>query len=306
MKKTTTIRLEGRPVKLSNLQKVLYPGGGYTKAHILDYYRRVAPYMLPHLHNRPLTLKRYPDGADKGSFYEKRCPVYRPEWVETAEIPGSTKPLNACLVNNLSTLIWAANLASLELHVPLARLPAITQPDLMVFDLDPGAPADIGDCARLALQIKEVLSAMGLAVYVKSSGKKGLHLYVALEASTTTYARTKSFSKSMAQALERRYPEQVTAKMAKQHRGGKIFVNWSQNDPSKTMVCAYSLRAAEEPQVAFPLSWKEVDLLAGRKRGEPFAITLPEALQRLAKEGDLFKPLLTQKQKLPEAATPQL
>jgi bifunctional non-homologous end joining protein LigD len=306
MKKTTVVRLDGKPVKLSNLEKVLYPGGNYTKAQILDYYRQAAPYMLPHLRNRPLTLKRYPDGADKGSFYEKRCPAYRPEWVATAELPGSTKPLNACLVNDLSTLIWVANLASLELHVPLARVPAIGRPDLLVFDLDPGAPADIGDCARLALQIKELLSPLGLSIYVKSSGKKGLHLYVPLNAAAMTYERTKSFSKALAQALERRYPERVTARMAKQHRSGKVFVNWSQNDPSKTMVCVYSLRAAEEPQVAFPLSWQQVETLAGRPRGEPFAIVLPQALERLKKEGDLFEPLLTQQQELPEVKNFQL
>ncbi len=301
MKKATTVRMDGRPVKLSNLDKVLFPTGGYTKAHVLDYYRQVAAYLLPHLRNRPLTLKRYPDGAGKGSFYEKRCPSYHPEWVETADLPSGTKPLKACLVNNLSTLIWAANLASLELHVPLARVPAIGEPDLMVFDLDPGAPADVTDCARLALQLKPLLSQVGLEAYVKSSGKKGLHLYVPLNTPGVTYERTKRFSKAVAQYLERQDPGQVTARMAKPHRGGKVFVNWSQNDPSKTMVCVYSLRAAEQPQVAFPLKWGEVEALAGRARGgEPFAVTLPEALDRLKHDGDLFAPLLNQRQQLPE------
>ena len=294
------VEITGRRLSLSNLEKDLYPSHGFTKAHVLEYYTRIAELILPHLKDRALTLKRYPEGVEKDFFFEKRCPAHRPAWVKTAEVRlDEGEPMTACLVDDLETLIWVANLASLELHVPLARAASPETPDAMVFDLDPGDRADILDCARVALILRDLLSRLRLAGYVKTSGRKGLHVYVPLNRRDTTFEDTKRFSKAVAVLLQKHYPDQVTAKMAKEERRGKVFINWSQNDAKKTMICVYSLRAREEPIVSFPLAWEELERLAGLGDPEMFQIGHGEAVRRAEAMGDLFREVLVKEQRLP-------
>ena len=296
----TFVEISGRRLPLSNLEKDLYPSYGFTKAQILEYYRGIAPFILPHLRDRALTFKRYPEGVEKDFFFEKRCPGHRPAWVKTAEIPQDDgEPMTVCLINDLETLIWAENLASLELHVPLARAGSPGTPDSMVFDLDPGDQATILDCARVALVLRDLLSRLGLATYVKTSGKKGLHVYVPLNRTETTFEDTKTFSKTVAGIMQKHYPDLVTAKMAKTERKAKVFINWSQNDASKTMVCVYSLRAREKPIVSFPLEWGELENLSGPADPEMLQVTYSEAVSRAEKKGDLFQEMLLKEQKLP-------
>ncbi len=296
----TIVDMEGRRVSLSNLDKDLYPSYGFTKAQIMDYYRGIAPFLLPHLKDRALTLKRFPEGVDKEYFFEKRCPAHRPSWVKTAEIPQNHKePITFCVVNDLESLIWVGNLASLELHVPLARAGSPQTPDSMVFDLDPGDGADVLDCARVALILRDLLDRMGLVSFIKTSGRKGLHLYVPLNRKGTTFDETKAFSKAVAGIMQKHYPDLVTSKMGKEHRSGRIFINWSQNDQSLTTVSVYSLRAAEKPFVSFPLEWKEVEEGARLGDREKFQVLHSEALKRVEASGDLFREVLVMEQKLP-------
>jgi bifunctional non-homologous end joining protein LigD len=290
----------GRRLPLSNLEKDLYPSYGFTKAQILEYYRRVSGFMLPHLKDRALTLKRYPEGVEEKFFFEKRCPSHRPPWVATAEIPQNDGgKILACLVNDLGTLIWIENLASIELHVPLTRARSPKTPDFMVFDLDPGDGANIIDCARVALIIRDLLVPLQLTSCPKSSGMKGLHVYVPLNREETTFEETKGFSRTVAEVLQRNYPELVTAKMGKEERREKVFINWSQNDSSKTMACVYSLRAREKPVVSFPLSWKTLENLTRQDDPQRLHVLYSEALRRTENEGDLFQEVLIKKQKLP-------
>jgi bifunctional non-homologous end joining protein LigD len=294
------VEIAGRRLSLSNLGKDLYPSYGFTKAHVLEYYRRMAKYILPHLKDRALTLKRYPEGVQKDFFFEKRCPPQHPSWVKTAVIRRDDKErMTVCLVNDLKTLMWVENLASLELHVPLARAGSAESSDSMVFDLDPGDQANILNCARVALILRDLLSNLRLASYVKTSGKKGLHVYVPLNCKETTFEDTKKFSKAVARIIQKNYPELVTAKMAKEYRKAKVFINWSQNDSSKTMICVYSLRAREKPIVSFPLAWKELEDLAGPGDMEKLQVMHSEAVSRAEKQGDLFREVLIKKQKLP-------
>ncbi|WP_298272337.1 non-homologous end-joining DNA ligase [Geobacter sp.] len=294
------VDIAGRRLSLSNLEKELYPAAGFTKAHVLEYYRRMAPFILPHLKERALTLKRYPDGVEKGFFFEKRCPPHHPAWVETAEVRGDDgELLTACLVNDRQTLIWVANLACLELHVPLARVGSPATPDSMVFDLDPGEGADILACARVALILRELLSRLGLESFVKSSGRKGLHVFVPLNRRETTFEDTRIFSKTVAVILQKHYPELVTAKMAREQRQGRVFINWSQNDASKTMICVYSLRAREEPFVSAPLTWEELAELERLHNPERFQLSPAEVVRRADTMGDLFGEMLVKEQKLP-------
>jgi bifunctional non-homologous end joining protein LigD len=294
------VQVAGRRLVLSNLEKDLYPAYGFTKAHILEYYRRISPFILPHLHDRALTLKRYPEGVEKGFFFEKRCPAHRPSWLTTGEIPQDDgERMTVCLVNDLHTLIWVENLASLELHVPLARISSPGTPDSLVFDLDPGDGAGILDCARVALIIRDLLSRLRLTGHAKTSGLKGLHVYVPLNRRETTFEDTKKFAKAVAEALQSSHPDLVTAKMAKEQRKKRVFINWSQNDASKTMVCVYSLRAREEPYVSFPLSWEELEDLGDRGDPEKLQVLHGEALRRAETEGDLFRDVLVEQQKLP-------
>lgn len=293
------IEIGGKRLSLSNLEKELYPSCGFTKANVLEYYGQMAGFILPHLKDRALTLKRYPDGVEQEYFFEKRCPAHHPAWVETAEVNRGSKQMTVCLANNTATLLWVENLASLELHVPLARAASPETPDAMVFDLDPGEGADILDCGRVALVLRELFSRMRLTGYPKTSGQKGLHVFVPLNYRETTFDDTKQFSKAVAMIMQKNYPDLVTAKMAKEQRKGRVFINWSQNDASKTMVCVYSLRAREKPYVSFPLEWKELELAV--KNGDParLHITHAEALSRIGAAGDLFQEVLVKKQKLP-------
>ena len=296
----TFVEMDGRRLPLSNLEKDLYPSYGFTKAQILEYYRGIAPFILPHLKDRAVTFKRYPEGVEKDYFFEKRCPGHRPAWVKTADIPQEDgERMTFCLINDLETLLWAENLASLELHVPLARAGSPETPDSMVFDLDPGEPANILDCARVALILWNLLSKMGLASYVKTSGQKGLHVFVPLNRKETTFEDTKTFSKTVAGIMQKHYPELVTAKMAKPERRARVFINWSQNDSSKTMICVYSLRAREKPFVSFPLEWTELENLAAQGDPERLQIIHSEAVSRAVIKGDLFQEVLVKEQKLP-------
>lgn len=284
---------------MSNLEKELYPSHGFTKGQVLEYYRRMTEFILPHLKDRALTLKRYPDGVEKDFFFEKRCPLHHPPWVETAEVFHKGERMTTCLVNNPETLLWVENLASLELHVPLARTSSPETPDAMVFDLDPGEQATILDCARVALILRELLTRLELASYPKTSGQKGLHVFVPLNFQGATFDDTKTFSKAVAVIMQKNYPDLVTAKMAKEQRKGKVFINWSQNDASKTMICVYSLRAREKPFVSFPLEWRELEHPAGQGNPERLQVMYSEAVSRAEKMGDLFREVLVKKQKLP-------
>jgi bifunctional non-homologous end joining protein LigD len=296
----TFVEIAERRLPLSNLEKDLYPSYGFTKADILGYYRRIAPFILPHLKDRAVTFKRYPEGVEGGFFFEKRCPAHRPSWVKTAEIPQHDgDAITFCLINDLETLIWVENLASLELHVPLARAGSPGTPDSMVFDLDPGEPANILQCARVALILRDLLSRIGLSCYVKTSGQKGLHVFVPLNRRETTFEDTKTFSKAVAGTMQKHYPDLVTAKMAKQDRRAKVFINWSQHDSSKTMICVYSLRAREKPFVSFPLEWGALEALARVGDPEKLQVLHGEAVRRAEEKGDLFRDVLEKEQKLP-------
>ncbi len=262
----------------------------------------MAGFILPHLHDRALTLKRYPEGVEQDFFFEKRCPSHRPAWVQTAEVRhGDGERLTFCLANDLATLMWVENLASLELHVPLARATSPETPDALVFDLDPGAPANLLDCARVALILRDLLLPLRLTSYVKTSGQKGLHVLVPLNRPGTTFEDTKKFSKAVAEILQKNYPDLVTAKMAKEYRPGRVFINWSQNDAAKTMICVYSLRAREKPFVSFPLAWRELESLAEQADPEKLQVLQAEAVSRAEKQGDLFQEVLVKEQQLPHS-----
>ncbi len=288
-----SISVHNRDLTVSNPEKVLYPKSGLTKVRVLEYYSTIARFILPHLKDRALTLKRYPEGVDRDYFFEKRCPSPHPDWVATAEVVyGGNKKLRYCLVNNLETLIWVANLASLELHVPLAKAKTYRTPDSVVFDLDPGEGADVLACAKVALILKELLARQKLECWVKTSGKKGLHLLVPLNSKGATFNQTKRFSKAVAGLMEEHYPDLVTSNMDKTVRRSKVFINWSQNDPAKTTVCVYSLRAAAQPYVSFPLAWPELKKPVKQ-------VLFSEAVKRLKKQGDLWQDVLNKKQRLP-------
>lgn len=291
--------VSGRKVPVSNLEKIFYPKPGFTKAQVIDYYIRISPVLLPHLKDRPLTLKRYPDGVSGGFFYEKRCPPYRPDWVKTAPVwsDRNEEELHFCLANDLPTIVWAANLGDLELHTFLAKAGKVDQPTMMVFDLDPGPPANIVLCAQVGLWLKETLEAARLKSFPKTSGSKGLQIYVPLN-TPVTYDQTKLLSHQLAQQLESEHRDCVLSKMAKNLRPGKVFVDWSQNDRHKTTVCAYSLRAKEQPTVSTPVEWDEVEAALKKKDAARLTFRSDDVLKRVAKHGDLFAPLLKLKQKL--------
>jgi bifunctional non-homologous end joining protein LigD len=299
-----TLKVAGRTLEVSNLDKVLYPAAGFTKGQVIDYYIRIAPLLLPHLKDRPLTLKRYPNGVDQMFFYEKRCPSHRPKWVRTAHVwsEGNNDYVDFCMANDLPTLVWAANLADLELHTSLAKSRDKERPTMMVFDLDPGAPATIVECATVAFWLKEIFDAFNLQVLAKTSGSKGLQLYVPLN-TPVTYEDTKPFAQALAQRLEREHPREVVSKMQKNLRAGKVFIDWSQNDSHKTTVCVYSLRAREQPTVSTPLTWEEIGALRKKKDPALAVFTSDALLKRVSKKGDLFAPVLKLKQKLPKLDT---
>jgi bifunctional non-homologous end joining protein LigD len=282
------VEVEGRALTLSNLDKVLYPAAGFTKAQVIDYYQRIAPVLLPHIESRAVTIKRYPEGVDADFFYQKNAPAHRPDWVPTATIasPGSTKSretIEYLLGGDLPTLIWAANLAALELHTPMWRYPHVGEPDLLVFDLDPGAPATIVECCEVALLLRPLLAECGLAPVAKTSGGKGLQLYAAVTGMTSQ--ETSDLAKELAERLEREQPRLVVSRMTKALRPGKVLIDWSQNNAAKTTIAPYSLRAREQPTVSTPVSWDEVTAC---KRAADLVFTADDVLVRVAGAGDLF------------------
>lgn len=250
--------------KLTNLTKVLFPKTGFSKGDLIDYYTRVAPLILPHLAGRAITLKRYPDGVDGKSFFEKRCAAHRPGWLKTLNVARTDKneSIDYCAIADLPSLIWAANMAAIELHVPLALAAAPDTPTTMVFDLDPGPPAALADCVPIALRLKGLLDHLGLVSIVKTSGGKGLHILVPLNTPGVTFDDTKSFARAIALTLERDDPKHVISSMTRIARPGKVFIDWSQNDRNRTTVSVFSVRARETPTVSWPLSWNEVSHLS--------------------------------------------
>jgi bifunctional non-homologous end joining protein LigD len=302
-KRHVEIEVRGRRLRLSNRDKVLYPEAGFTKGELIDYYTAIAPFLLPHLAGRPVTLKRYPDGVKEEYFYEKRCPTHRPEWVKTAPVWSGRQAgtIDYCLIDDLPTLIWVANLAAIELHPSLARADALQTPTTLVFDLDPGEPAGVRECCRVALSIKEIFDAFGLRSLVKSSGSKGLQVYVPLN-TETSYERTKPFARAVAELLEKQHPKLVVSRMTKSLRPGRVLIDWSQNDPHKTTVSVYSLRATATPLISTPLDWEEVGLGSRRRRGreQPLSLAPKGLLRRVERDGDLFAGVLGVAQSLPE------
>jgi bifunctional non-homologous end joining protein LigD len=291
----------GKKLAVSNLNKVLYPKAGFTKGQVIDYYIRIAPVLLPHLRDRPLTMKRYPNGVDGQFFYEKNCPAHRPSWVKTTKVwsEGNQRDMYYCLAQDLPTLVWAANLADLELHTSLARKKNVAQPTMMVFDLDPGPPADIVQCCQVGIWLRDLLGEMKLGSFAKTSGSKGLQVYVPLN-TPATFDETKGLSRALAEHLERAHGELVVSKMLKALRGGKVLVDWSQNDEHKTTVCVYSLRAKDEPTVSTPVAWEEVENCLKKKKADLLKFRSEQVLARVEKSGDLFALVQELKQKLPK------
>ena len=289
-----TVQVADRTLTLTNLAKVLYPDTGFTKAEVLDYYQRVAPALLPHIADRPLTLKRYPEGVQGQAFFQKHVTAHRPDWIKTADVSSASSRardrgtmVTYLVIDDLPALIWAANLAGLELHTPMWRMPGIRQPDLLVFDLDPGEPADIVDCCRVACDLRPLLEAEGFAPLAKTSGGKGLQLYAPISGVTSEEASEQA--RMFAERLERDQPRHVVSRMTKVLRRGKVLIDWSQNNGSKTTVAPYSLRARSQPTVSTPVSWDEVQ--ACRRREDLF-FTADAVLDRVEQHGDLFAPLL--------------
>ena len=293
------VEVESRKLKLTNLDKVLYPVPGFTKAQVIDYYTRIAPVLLPHLKNRPLTLKRYPNGVDEEFFYEKNCPKHRPPWISTAKVWswGNDRWMDYCVVDDLPSLVWVANLASLELHTSLSLGKKIEEPRMMVYDLDPGPPANIVDCCQVGIWLRDYFADFGLKSFAKTSGSKGLQLYIPLN-SAVDYSRTKGVSKGVAQQFEREKPKQVVSQQLKTLREGKVLIDWSQNDQYKTTVNVYSLRAGEHPTVSTPVTWDEVEECLSERDPMRLRFTADAVLERVSSFGDLFEPVLSLKQKL--------
>ena len=290
----STVQVDGRRLALSNLDKVLYPETGFTKGEVIDYYARVAEVLLPHLDARPMSFKRFPDGVEGQGFFAKNAPRGTPEWVRTVRlpVPGSTKDretIDYVVIDSLPTLIWAANLAALEMHVPqwtVGPRGAVRAADLLVLDLDPGAPATIVECCRVACMLRDVLTEDGLTAYPKTSGSKGMQVYAAVE--PVSSERTSAYAHELAKRLEREHPDLVVSRMAKELRPGKVLVDWSQNNTAKTTVAPYSLRARPLATVSTPLHWAEVDAL--RDGGDPESVRFrtDDVLARVADVGDLF------------------
>jgi bifunctional non-homologous end joining protein LigD len=295
------VAVDGHQLTLSNLDKVLYPQVRFTKAEVIDYYSRMAPVLLPHLKGRPLTLKRYPNGVDAPFFFEKQAPSHRPSWVKTTAIYSDSngRDIDYVVVDGLATLVWVANLADLELHTTMALAKTPQKPTMVVFDLDPGAPADLHQCCIVALRLREVFERNGLESYAKVSGSKGLQVYVPVN-TTVTYDVTTPFAKDVAVLLEKEDPRLVVSKQKKELRVGKVLVDWSQNVDSKTTVCAYSLRARARPTVSMPVTWDEVAGCADTGDTDALTFDAAQALERVAEVGDLFAPVLAVRQKLPK------
>jgi bifunctional non-homologous end joining protein LigD len=289
------VSVEGRTLSLSNLDKVMYPSVGFTKGQVIDYYTRVAPALLPHLRDRPLTLKRYPNGVEGGYFFEKQCPSHRPDWVRSEAIQMSSKTIDFCVCDDLPTLVWLANLADLELHPSLSLVDDVDRPAVMAFDLDPGPPAGLAECCEVAFLLRDTLRQIGLECFAKTSGSKGIQVYVPLNVDDIDYDHgTKALSHALARHLEAQHPKLIVSQQRKDLRRGKVLIDWSQNDEKKTTVCVYSLRARERPTVSTPLRWEELD--------DPDSLVFEAAdvLERVEEHGDLFAPVVEMRQELPE------
>jgi bifunctional non-homologous end joining protein LigD len=290
------VEVDGRTLSLSNLDKVFYPRTGFTKGQVIEYYTRIAPVLLPHLRARHLTLKRYPNGVEGAYFYEKQCPGHRPPWVRTADVWSrhNGRNITYCLVEDLATLVWLANLADLELHTPLAYAAGPKAPTMIAFDLDPGPPATIVECAEVACRLRDAFDHFGLEAFPKTSGSKGMQLYVPLNRGEAAYDDTKPLSQALARHLEAQHPKLIVSTQKKELRRGKVLIDWSQNDEHKTTVSVYSLRARPTPTVSTPVRWEELD--------DPAALSFDSAavLERVERDGDLFEPVHTLQQTLPE------
>ncbi len=295
------IEIEGKTLKLTNLDKVFYPATRFTKGQVIDYYARIAPVLIPHLKNHPLTLKRYPNGVNQPPFFEKNATKYRPDWVKTVPIwsHGNQRNVNYILCNDLPTLIWVANLASIELHPSLSLAQDIMCPRSIVFDLDPGPPANIVQCCQVAIWLRTIFEHFKLESFPKTSGSKGMQIYVPLN-TKTSYDETKPLAHALARLLENEHPDLVVSDMKKAVRTNKIFVDWSQNDEHKTTVSVYALRARERPTVSTPITWDEVEHCLKKKNPTLLVFESHQTLARVEKMGNLFAPLLELKQKLPK------
>jgi bifunctional non-homologous end joining protein LigD len=299
----TLVEIDGHQLKLSNLDKVLYPETGFTKGEVIDYYARIAPVAVPHYFDRPMTLKRYPNGVDEKFFFEKNAPAHRPAWVETAEVYSrhNNRNINFTLVNSAATLVWTANQAAIELHPSLSRRDKLDRPTMVVFDLDPGEPATIKECCEVGGHLRDVFDHLGLQSFPKTSGSKGLQVYVPVNRPETTYEEratgTKHFALAIAQLLEKQMPALVVSNMSKDLRKGKVFIDWSQNDEHKTTSAVYSLRARSRPTVSTPVTWDEVE--RGAIDPDSMRFEAADVLGRVAERGDLFAPTLTLEQELP-------
>jgi bifunctional non-homologous end joining protein LigD len=298
------VEVDGRELKLTNLDKVLYPAAGFTKGEMVDYYAKVAEVMVPHLSGRAVTLRRFPEGVDDldSAFFEKRCPKHRPKWVRTTTVVAGPRAgkIDFCVCDGRPTLVWMAQLAAIELHPSLSLGRAPTRPTLLAFDLDPGPPADIVDCCRVALRLREMFGHFGVESFPKTSGSKGMQVYVPLNQKKMSYDLTKPFAKAIAQLLEKQTPEKVVSKMKKVERADRVFVDWSQNHRSKTTIAVYSLRAREQPTVSTPLSWDEVEAAADSGDGSALVFEAGDVIERIEEHGDLFAPVLKLEQDLPE------
>ncbi len=295
-KGSAEIQLDGHALELTNLDKVIYPQEGFTKGEVLDYYLRIGPALLPHVRDRLLSLHRYPDGVEGQRFWEKQCPARRPGWMRTAPMWSENKKENIefCTATDIAAIVWLANFGALELHPSLATRDDVERPTVMVFDLDPGEGTGLDECREVALHLKGLFDQMKLETFPKTTGSKGIQVYVPLNGACT-YDDTKPFSKAVAETLERVYPQLVVSRMAKERRAGRVLVDWSQNSAHKSTVAAYSLRAKARPTVSMPLKWSEVE----SGPSEALVFESEAALKRVDERGDIFAPVLTLKQELP-------
>ena len=293
----TTVQVDDRTLSVSNLDKVLYPATGFTKGQVIDYYARIAPVIVPHLAGRCVTLRRFPNGVDGQTFFEKRCPKHRPDWVTVAPGPGDGGDnIDYCVFGERASVVWSANLAALELHTPMALAADLDTPTMVVFDLDPGPKTGMVECATIGLRIQELLERFDLRCWPKTSGSKGLQLYVPING-PADHDHASGLARAVAMVLEQESPKQIVSKQDKSLREGKVLIDWSQNSRHKTTVCVYSLRARPEPTVSTPVTWAEVEAAAG---GEPLRFEAGEVLDRVDEHGDLFADVLTVRQDLPQ------
>jgi bifunctional non-homologous end joining protein LigD len=293
------LEIAGRPLAIRNLDRVVFPQAGTTKAMVLDYYVRIADAILPHLRDRQLHMHRYPEGVEGPRFWQKGCPEHRPAWVQTVPVWSEAKgtPIEFCVIDDLASLVWAVNIGSLELHTSLHTRDELHRPTTLAFDLDPGDGVDVIGCAEIALRLRDVLQGVGLQSWAKTSGSKGLQVYVPLN-SATAYATAKPFARAVAQGLERRWPKLVVSRMTRALRRGKVLIDWSQNTEHKSMVCAYSVRANARPTVSTPVAWEELEGAAMAREPARLRFEMADVLRRIGEHGDLFAGVLTTEQRL--------